>query len=124
VPPLVGDVNDSGRVSGHHDVRPEIPTGPCAASFAGCVPRVMAHPAKVGKGRERIRSGSAFGRHLSPKTAAGPSSSSMRRSWLYLATRSDREALPVLICPAFVATAMSAIVASSVSPERWLITAV
>jgi len=30
----------------------------------------------------------------------------------------------VLICPALVATAMSAIVVSSVSPERWLMTAV
>ena len=44
----------------------------------------------------------------------------MRRSWLYFAIRSVRLAEPVLIWPAFVATAMSAIVASSVSPERWL----
>ncbi len=33
--------------------------------------------------------------------AIGPSSSSMRRSWLYFATRSVREAEPVLICPQF-----------------------
>jgi hypothetical protein len=48
----------------------------------------------------------------------------MRRSWLYLAIRSEREALPVLIWPALVATARSAMVVSSVSPERWLMTAV
>src|SRR5947208_146356 len=54
--------------------------------------------------------------------APSPSSSSIRSSWLYLAVRSPREGAPVLICPAFVATARSAIVVSSVSPERWLIT--
>ena len=43
----------------------------------------------------------------------------MRRSWLYLAMRSVREAEPVLICPALVATARSAMKVSSVSPERW-----
>src|SRR5947208_3170242 len=42
----------------------------------------------------------------------------MRRSWLYLATRSVRESEPVLICPALVATARSAMNVSSVSPER------
>ena len=51
-------------------------------------------------------------------TASSPSSSSIRRSWLYFATRSERVGAPVLIWPAFVATARSAIVASSVSPER------
>ena len=50
--------------------------------------------------------------------ATSPSSSSMRRSWLYLATRSVRLGAPVLIWPALRATAMSAMVASSVSPER------
>src|SRR4026209_2596344 len=54
-------------------------------------------------------------------TAARPSSSSMRRSWLYFATRSERAGAPVLIWPQFVATARSAMVTSSVSPERWLI---
>ena len=63
----------------------------------------------------RTRSGPGY-------TAEAPSCSSMRRSWLYLATRSERQGAPVLICPAFVATAMSAIVASSVSPERCEIT--
>jgi hypothetical protein len=48
----------------------------------------------------------------------------MRRSWLYLQMRSVRLSEPVLIWPAFVATAMSAMVLSSVSPERWLMTAV
>ena len=46
------------------------------------------------------------------------SSSSMRMSWLYFAMRSERVSEPVLIWPAFVATAMSAMVESSVSPER------
>ena len=48
----------------------------------------------------------------------------MRSSWLYFATLSDLDGAPVLICPHPVATARSAIVTSSVSPERWLITAV
>ena len=43
-------------------------------------------------------------------------------SWLYLAVRSPLEGAPALIWPALVATAKSAIVVSSVSPERWLIT--
>jgi hypothetical protein len=42
----------------------------------------------------------------------------MRSSWLYFATRSLRAGAPVLIWPALTATAMSAIVVSSVSPER------
>src|SRR6185503_433072 len=54
--------------------------------------------------------------------AAAPSSLSILRSWLYLAVRSARLAEPVLIWPAHVATARSAIVVSSVSPERWEIT--
>ena len=48
---------------------------------------------------------------------------SMRMSWLYLAVRSDRASEPVLIWPQFVATARSAMVTSSVSPERCDITA-
>src|SRR3569832_2551004 len=46
----------------------------------------------------------------------------MRISWLYLAMRSERLSEPVLICPQLQATARSAIVESSVSPERWDIT--
>ena len=48
----------------------------------------------------------------------------MRMSWLYFAIRSVRESEPVLIWPLLVATAMSAMVVSSVSPERWLVTVV
>src|SRR5262245_42694314 len=51
--------------------------------------------------------------------AADPNSSSMRSNWLYLQMRSVRLADPVLICPAAVPTARSAIVESSVSPDRW-----
>ena len=54
--------------------------------------------------------------------AASPSSSSMRSSWLYLATRSDLAGAPAFSCPAFTATARSATVVSSVSPERCEIT--
>ena len=43
----------------------------------------------------------------------------MRSSWLYFATRSLRLGAPVLIWQVFSATARSAIVVSSVSPERW-----
>src|SRR4029077_20011414 len=55
-----------------------------------------------------------------PKNLApSPNSSSIRSNWLYFAMRSVREAEPVLICPAPVATARSAMKVSSVSPERW-----
>ena len=47
----------------------------------------------------------------------------MRSNWLYLLTRSPRAGAPVLICPALVPTARSAIVVSSVSPERCEMTA-
>src|SRR5512142_865073 len=57
-------------------------------------------------------------------SASGPSASSIRSSWLYFATRSVRDGAPVLIWPAPVATAKSAIVTSSVSPERCEMTAV
>src|SRR6185503_12724355 len=40
---------------------------------------------------------------------------------VYFATRSERAGAPVLIWPQPVATARSAMVVSSVSPERWLI---
>mmetsp|Transcript_39509 Transcript_39509/g.86294 ORF Transcript_39509/g.86294 Transcript_39509/m.86294 type:complete len:279 (-) Transcript_39509:3657-4493(-) len=48
-----------------------------------------------------------------------PSSSSMRKSWLYLARRSDLHGAPVLICPARRPTARSAMNVSSVSPDLW-----
>jgi len=50
--------------------------------------------------------------------AAAPSSSALASSRLYFAVRSERHGAPVLICPAPVATAKSAMKASSVSPER------
>ena len=52
--------------------------------------------------------------------ALSPSSPSIRSSRLYLATRSDRDGAPVLIWPVPIATTRSAIVVSSVSPERWV----
>ncbi len=55
-----------------------------------------------------------------PYSAKSPNWSSMRSSWLYLATRSVRDKEPALICPALTATARSAITVSAVSPERWL----
>src|SRR5436190_7994586 len=51
-------------------------------------------------------------------SAASSSSSSIRSSWLYFATRSDLAGAPALICPQLSATARSAIVVSSVSPDR------
>src|ERR1700693_3259829 len=53
------------------------------------------------------------------KTPAGASSSSISRRRLYFASRSPRQAEPVLIRPALTATARSAIESSEVSPERW-----
>lgn len=57
-----------------------------------------------------------------PYFADAPRASSILNNWLYLAMRSVRDMEPVLICPAFVATAKSAIVVSSVSPLRCEIT--
>src|ERR1700730_5927078 len=56
------------------------------------------------------------------ETASAPNSSPILISRLYLAVRSPRLNEPVLIWPAPVATARSAIVVSSVSPERWEMT--
>ena len=53
-----------------------------------------------------------------------PSSSSITNKRLYLATLSVLQGAPVFIWPAFVATATSANVVSSVSPERCDTTAV
>jgi hypothetical protein len=50
--------------------------------------------------------------------ALSPKASSILNNWLYFATRSERESEPVLICPVLSATARSAMVLSSVSPER------
>ena len=51
-------------------------------------------------------------------------SCSIYNNLLYFATLSVLHGAPVLICPAFTATAISAIVVSSVSPERCEITVV
>src|SRR3972149_4852838 len=56
--------------------------------------------------------------------AVSPSSSSILISWLYLASLSVLDNDPVLIWPVLHATDRSAIVVSSVSPERCEITAV
>ena len=48
----------------------------------------------------------------------------MFNSLLYFATLSVLQGAPVFICPAFVATAISAIVVSSVSPDLCDITVV
>ena len=53
-----------------------------------------------------------------PNVAVSPRISSIRSSWLYLQIRSVRLADPVLIWPVLNATAKSAIVVSSVSPDR------
>ena len=45
--------------------------------------------------------------------------SSIRRSWLYFAVRSPRHGAPVLISSVPIPAAKSAMVLSSVSPERW-----
>ena len=80
---------------------------------------------EVGTPRHRVCGEARFGRGLMertylrvPSAPFAPSSSAMRSSWLYFALRSLRHGAPVLIWPQFVATAMSAIVESSVSPER------
>jgi 4-amino-4-deoxy-L-arabinose transferase-like glycosyltransferase len=57
-------------------------------------------------------------RNGSSQRAREPSSSAIARSRLYFAVRSARHGAPVLICPAAVATAKSAMNGSSVSPER------
>ena len=58
-------------------------------------------------------------RNFSPaKVALSASSSSIRKIWFSLAKRSDLAGAPVLICPQRSPTTMSAIVTSSVSPER------
>ena len=78
-------------------------------------------PPALSRGRSALRSERRFG---PGRLASAPSASSIRSSWLYLATRSERDGAPVLIWPQPVATARSAIVVSSVSPERWDMTAV
>ena len=61
---------------------------------------------------------SGFNNIYIPYFAFVPSSSSIRINWMYFAILSVLDIDPVLIWPAFVATARSAIVVSSVSPLR------
>src|ERR1019366_9624818 len=98
--------------SGHHFRRwPSGAHSPCGAVLQRVHPLILGHR---GAGFDPTRA-------LRPKyMAPEPSSSSMRRSRLYLATRSEREGAPVLIWPIPMATTKSAIVVSSVSPDRWL----
>src|SRR5215213_2187852 len=70
------------------------------------------------------RYASALNTDLPAYFACSPSCCSMRSSWLYLAVRSERANDPVFIWPQLVATARSAMVESSVSPERCDITEV
>ena len=89
---------------------------PCKASLL--IERMRKAGCKAGFSHKRFtyfRLKKAF---MPGYSATSSSSSSMRSSWLYLATRSVRLGAPVLIWPALTATAMSAMVASSVSPER------
>ena len=69
--------------------------------------------------RGRVPPVYSFRGDYKPYFADLSSSSSIRINWLYFAMRSVRDIEPVLIWPAFVATARSAIVVSSVSPLRW-----
>ena len=81
---------------------------------------ISARPARL----EKTDAVSAQKQACPGQRAAEPSSSSIRSRRLYFATRSLRLGAPVLICPAPIATARSAMVVSSVSPERWETTAV
>merc|ERR550537_1992610 len=84
--------------------------------LASCTKSPSYHRLRAAGAQAAIHAGL---RHVAPaKTASAPGSSSMRISWLYLALRSDRQGAPVLIWPQQRPTAMSAIVVSSVSPER------
>ena len=79
---------------------------------------------KSGRPRpERVAAACTSGTYVKPaipRTPANPTavSSSIRSSWLYFAWRSALRTDPILICPAPVATAKSAMNESSVSPER------
>ena len=87
-------------------------------------PAFRHHAASVAAARRGLRF-FARGNAAQPGySALPPSRSSIRSSWLYFATRSERAGEPVLIWPAPSATARSAIVVSSVSPERCEITVV
>src|SRR5258708_6963521 len=83
----------------------------------------QAFHASNGPASNPARYASAFSAALPAYFAWPPSCCSIRNNWLYLAVRSERASEPVLIWPQLVATARSAMVESSVSPERCDITA-
>src|SRR5262245_34451981 len=105
------------RARDEHGVRVHDPVPPVVAEL-DCVTCLDRRP-QLGARHRYERNTERPGYSASP-----PSASSIRSSWLYFATRSLRDGAPVLICPHPVATARSAIVVSSVSPERCDMTAV
>src|SRR5471030_329219 len=111
----------AGRM--HERVR-EVPqqhvVGPFARRRDGVALHGRGKPPAIQNGQdERLISAHYWRKALLPGNfAAAPRRSSIRSNWLYLAMRSVRLADPVLICPALVATARSAMNGSSVSPER------
>src|SRR5688572_26506541 len=62
----------------------------CGAAAAGHPARLRRAPVSSFYARKTARPG---------KLASSPRASSIRSSWLYLATRSERDGAPVLICP-------------------------
>ncbi len=115
---LVANVERAEQTDLHGQKLPashDFATPPPELSASDCQGRHLRQTERWGHGRGA--------RAARPRNAAdSPRSASIRSSWLYLATRSLRAGAPVLIWPQLVATARSAIVASSVSPLRWLIT--
>src|SRR5258706_11744978 len=110
--PWMGGMGD-GVFSGDGGSGCSLPCVIMPQSFSGEDP----HPNPLPEYRAREQRRYLF-QNFPPYWARSPSCSSIRISWLYLATRSDRAGAPVLIWPQLVATAMSAMVASSVSPLR------
>ena len=69
-------------------------------------------------GRSHIRPPTLRTHHKRAATATPAPALHTRRTWLYLARRSERQGAPVLIWPVDRPTARSAMNESSVSPER------
>src|SRR5262245_6709946 len=121
-------VNDHREALGLQPQRRDLPLGGLDLAVHGAHAHEAAHAVHPDRrGEQHRRDGAEDAESHRPKRvyrlrpgkeAAWPSSSSMRRSWLYFAVRSLRATDPVLICPAFTATARSATKVSSVSPER------
>ena len=97
-------------------------TGPCASlSLVGSKRRTIVQWFSAGQALYRQRLQRRRGRHSGPAARAPPRCAAAGCTW---PVRSERASEPVLICPQLVATARSAMVASSVSPERCDMTAV